>query len=149
MKKSGETVPEPIAERQYSGHFMVRTTAALHRRLIASRSVFIAYNAGPWTAMKRWVEGGRIAVKEEPAIAIEGTPTYGPGYLTSSEARVGRLSELWPQHPRSALFATLLQIVAEAWQRNPKELAEQDGWRHDGGIISGRFRREVRSDIAS
>ena len=33
MKKAGEPVPEPMAERQYSGHFMVRTTATLHRRL--------------------------------------------------------------------------------------------------------------------
>lgn len=34
MEKSGEPVPEPIAERKYSGHFMVRTTEALHRRLV-------------------------------------------------------------------------------------------------------------------
>ncbi|MGH7058165.1 MAG: type II toxin-antitoxin system HicB family antitoxin [Acetobacteraceae bacterium] len=33
LKKSGEPVPEPMAEREYSGRFVVRTTAALHRRL--------------------------------------------------------------------------------------------------------------------
>lgn len=33
LKKSGEPVPEPMAEREYSGRFVVRMTAALHRRL--------------------------------------------------------------------------------------------------------------------
>lgn len=33
LKKSGEPVPEPMAERAYSGRFVVRMTAALHRRL--------------------------------------------------------------------------------------------------------------------
>ncbi len=33
MKKSGETPPEPIAVRQYSGRFVVRVTPDTHRRL--------------------------------------------------------------------------------------------------------------------
>jgi predicted HicB family RNase H-like nuclease len=34
LKKSGETVPEPIAVKKYSGKFMVRIPPDLHRRLI-------------------------------------------------------------------------------------------------------------------
>ena len=34
LKKSGETVPEPIAVKKYSGKFMVRIPPELHRRLI-------------------------------------------------------------------------------------------------------------------
>lgn len=33
MEASGEKVPEPIAERSYSGKFQVRTTPELHRKL--------------------------------------------------------------------------------------------------------------------
>jgi len=33
MRASGEAAPEPIADRKYSGRFVVRTTAQIHRRL--------------------------------------------------------------------------------------------------------------------
>jgi predicted RNase H-like HicB family nuclease len=33
LHASGEVVPEPLAERRYSGRFQVRTTPDLHRRL--------------------------------------------------------------------------------------------------------------------
>ena len=33
MKKSGETIPEPIANRHYSGKFVVRVTPETHRLL--------------------------------------------------------------------------------------------------------------------
>lgn len=33
MVASGETPPQPIADRHYSGRFQVRTTPELHRRL--------------------------------------------------------------------------------------------------------------------
>lgn len=33
MVANGEPVPEPIADRRYSGNFQVRTTPEVHRRL--------------------------------------------------------------------------------------------------------------------
>ncbi len=33
MQASGEAVPEPLADRRYSGKFMVRVPPELHRRL--------------------------------------------------------------------------------------------------------------------
>jgi|SRR5689334_25063264 len=33
MRTNGEKLPEPIADQRYSGKFMIRTTAELHRRL--------------------------------------------------------------------------------------------------------------------
>lgn len=33
MEANGEKVPEPIAEKSYSGKFQVRTTPELHRKL--------------------------------------------------------------------------------------------------------------------
>jgi len=33
MRANGEATPEPIADRKYSGRFVVRTTSQIHRRL--------------------------------------------------------------------------------------------------------------------
>ena len=33
MRANGEAVPEPFADREYSGKFIVRTTPEVHRRL--------------------------------------------------------------------------------------------------------------------
>ena len=33
LRKNGETVPEPLAVKKYSGHFMVRVPPELHRQL--------------------------------------------------------------------------------------------------------------------
>jgi predicted HicB family RNase H-like nuclease len=33
MEANGESIPEPIAEKNYSGKFQVRITPELHRRL--------------------------------------------------------------------------------------------------------------------
>ena len=33
MKANGESIPEPISEKSYSGKFQVRITPELHRRL--------------------------------------------------------------------------------------------------------------------
>ncbi len=33
MEANGETVPEPIASKRYSGKFMVRVPPEVHRRL--------------------------------------------------------------------------------------------------------------------
>jgi len=34
MKKTGESIPEPIANRKYSGKFVVRVTSETHRDLV-------------------------------------------------------------------------------------------------------------------
>lgn len=34
MEQNGETIPEPISLRHYSGRFVVRTTPDLHRQLV-------------------------------------------------------------------------------------------------------------------
>ena len=34
MRENGEKIPEPLAIKNYSGHFMVRVTPELHRQLV-------------------------------------------------------------------------------------------------------------------
>ena len=38
MKKSNEAIPEPLAQKHYSGKFMVRVTPSLHRLLAIQAS---------------------------------------------------------------------------------------------------------------
>ncbi|WIM69480.1 type II toxin-antitoxin system HicB family antitoxin [Corynebacterium suedekumii] len=46
LQSTGEPVPTPLGERDYSGKFNVRTSPSLHRRLVlAARSEGISLNA--------------------------------------------------------------------------------------------------------
>lgn len=45
MKKHGETIPEPLASKTYSGKFMVRVPPEVHRRLaIAAQEAKVSLN---------------------------------------------------------------------------------------------------------
>lgn len=45
MLENGETIPEPLAEREYSGKFMVRVPTMLHRKLaIESAEIGVSLN---------------------------------------------------------------------------------------------------------
>lgn len=45
LRESGETVPEPLADKRYSGKFQVRTTPARHRELaIAAAEAGVSMN---------------------------------------------------------------------------------------------------------
>lgn len=49
LQESGEPVPEPFAERKFSGRFVVRTSPETHRRLAveaAEQNVSLNYLAG-------------------------------------------------------------------------------------------------------
>lgn len=37
MKKNGETIPEPLTSKQYSGKFIVRVPPGIHRKLALGR----------------------------------------------------------------------------------------------------------------
>lgn len=50
MEQNGEKIPEPISLRNYSGHFVVRTTPDMHRKL-----AMLANEAG--VSLNRYVNG--------------------------------------------------------------------------------------------
>jgi len=124
------------------GELELVSSGQLLTRLTHSRSLFVAYDTGPWTAMKRWVSLDPPPDPQEPAIVLDGTsPSSGPHYVSSNEEKTGSLSELWPHHQRAWLFATILGLAAEAWQVNPEELTNQAGWRQTGSSVWGRLIR--------
>ena len=51
LQVCGETVPTPLAERNYSGTFVVRTSSALHARLVRE-AVEQGVSMNQWVAQK-------------------------------------------------------------------------------------------------
>ncbi|MGD0098486.1 MAG: ATP-binding protein [Terracidiphilus sp.] len=123
------------------GDLELVSCATLRDRLSKSRSLFIAFGTGPWTAMKRWISVRPTATDADLAIVVDDTPGDGPGYLSHGEEKVGRLAELWKGCSGSQLFGTTLGICSEAWQVNPEDLCAQDGWHHSSDEIWGVFAR--------
>ena len=54
MTANGEPVPEPLADRKYSGKFMVRTTPESHRRLVIEA-------AGAGVSLNRYINSRLFA----------------------------------------------------------------------------------------
>jgi hypothetical protein len=123
------------------GEVELVSCALLLERIRRAPSLFVAFGTGPWTAMKKWVVSGSNPVESEPAIVLEETSLDRLRYQSGSDEKVGTLGALWPNCPDTALFGTILQLVAEAWQIGPEDLCAQDGWRHSGSTLWGRFTR--------
>jgi hypothetical protein len=111
--------------------------ATLRERLSKSRSLFIAYGTGPWTAMKRWISTCPTATDADLAIVVDDTRGEGPRYLSHGEEKIGRLAELWEGCDNSQLFGTILRICSEAWQVSLEKLCSQDGWHQSSDQIWG------------
>jgi len=109
--------------------------------LSRSKSLFVAFGTGPWSAMRRWVAGDTEIPLEELAVVLDDIGRFRPGYSSGDEVKTGTLVGLWPTCSRSALFGTLLALVAEAWQVSLPGLLEQAGWQHHGMTIWGRMVR--------
>ena len=124
------------------GEVQLVSCAALLERLTQTGSLFVAYGAGPWTAMKRWVAFPPQPIQNEPAIVLDDTPRSHLGYHSGTDERIGRLSDLWEQCADAPLFGTILRLAAEAWQVSLEELIDQEGWHHSGSVLWGRMSRQ-------
>jgi hypothetical protein len=123
-----------ISELRVPGNVELINSKVFLAKVERGKSVFIAFNTGPWTAMKEWVKGTMFSGNTDVAILIDGKDQPTPGYL--SEA-TGSLIELWEKFPNSPLFAVLIRIVAQAWQTNLQELSAQQNWTQRRDTISG------------
>ena len=129
-----------ISHLKMPGNVELINSQTLTTRVASSDSVFAAFNTGPWTAMKRWVDPDGPAAMEI-GVLVDGEGQHTPGYLSGDDKKVGSLDNVWPECVDVPLFGTLIGIIAEAWQMSPEELLKQEGWTHSGSAIYGRFRR--------
>jgi hypothetical protein len=112
--------------------------------LEASRlsSVFMTFNIGPWTAIRRWADAEGPRDANEIAITLDDAGQPAPGYLSGDDKKkIGSLDVIWKESERSALFSTLIAIIAQAWQLSPADLLKQAGWTHERNWVYGRFAR--------
>ena len=107
-----------ISQITMPGNVELINCATLLSRLSRIKSVFLAFDLGPWTAMKKWAEAGSQRDPGEIAIVLADDGQRGAGYLSSAEA-IGSLEEIWENSSDSVLFSTLIDIVAQAWQISP------------------------------
>jgi hypothetical protein len=125
-----------ISELKVPGNVEVINSRDLLAKVESAKSVFIAFNTGPWTAMKRWVGGPMFSGDKEVAILIDGEGQSTPNYRSEGGA-TGSLIDLWKEFVHSLLFAVLIRIVAQAWQASPQELAAQQNWTQQQTWLSG------------
>lgn len=123
------------------GEVELLSSAKLLTKLTQSQSVFVVFDTGPWTAMKRWEEADPTPGPQELAIVLDATGRERPRYYSGSGEKTGSLADLWPNCQRASLFGTILRLAAEGWQVNLEELTRQNGWRQDGSTLWGRLTR--------
>jgi hypothetical protein len=124
------------------GDIQIINCATLLSDISRLNSVFLTFNLGPWTALKKWAAAEGPKDVNEIAIALDDAGQPTPGYITGNDKkRIGSLSTLWKNSERSVLFGTLIAIIAQSWQVSPSELLEQPGWTHENDTVYGRFQK--------
>ena len=120
----------------------VVSCASLLATVSGIKTVFLTFNLGPWTAMKKWAAAQGPLDPSEIAVALDDAGQRGPDYNIDREKMIGSLKELWERCYDSPLFGTLIDVISQAWQVSPSELIVQVGWEHEGNTIYGRFFRQ-------
>jgi hypothetical protein len=124
------------------GDIQIVSCAALLADVSGASSIFLTFNIGPWTVLKMWAAAEGPRDPNEIAIALDDAGQPTPGYIAGNDKKkIGSLTTIWKNSERSALFSTLIAIIAQAWQVSPSELLEQPGWTHESDSVYGRFQR--------
>jgi hypothetical protein len=94
-----------ISQLTLPGNVETISCSTLVARLIDTRSCFVAFNVGPWSSLKRWVETapGGVLAKDEVAVVLDDAGQRGPGYV-SGEKKLGALRELREELDANSLF---------------------------------------------
>lgn len=121
------------------GEISLCSSSRFHELLDMHKVVFIAFDAQPWSAMKLWT---RTMENVDGEIAFTlGEIGSGPGYTREINFKVATFLELWPKYHSNTVFNFLMNSMATCWGMKVEELECQDGWRHEGSTIFGRFTR--------
>ena len=130
-----------ISNISLPGEVSVCDTLKLRELLGANDIVFIAYDAQPWTAMKLWTRGTENVTGE--AAFLLGELGGGPGYTREVHYKRDSFLNIWPRFQNNVMLGLLVEIIAEVWGVSVEHLTGQDGWRHEGGTVFGRFQKMI------
>jgi hypothetical protein len=133
------TVPW-ISHLTYPGNIQLIDRQTFLQMVATCKSVFIAFNSGPWTTLKQW-EGVRSTDKELAFLIEKGN--YSPQY--QSDKAIGSIVKLWDKWHNLSLFSIFVRSISEAWQMSPERLVNQEGWSLDNTALMGKFTRSSSS----
>jgi hypothetical protein len=128
-----------VSQLSFPGNSSLIDTRSLVSAVAGAQCVFIAYNSGPWTALKKWQAA--LPKADEVAILLDGVSGDGLDYVSSSEPRLGSISSLWDKWSEVSLFSLLIETIAETWQKSPTDLVNESGWVHESNHLHGRVSR--------
>lgn len=127
-----------ISKLSMPGDITVCNTKKLYEALQEHDTIFVAYDAHPWEAMRLWTN--KHSTNGEAAFTM-GNVGQGPGYTREIDYRNGTISELWPSYRSNVFFALLIRLISEKWEMNIQDLINQTNWRHEGAALFGRLTR--------
>lgn len=105
-------------------------------------SIFLAYDTGPWGAMKLWSRQSPERRPNEIVIVQDDIGYPSPGYARGDETIIGTLSSLWDTCVSNIMFRMILNIISAGWQMSIENLTAQEGWQHKGSVLWGRFLKQ-------
>lgn len=118
------------------GNITLCSTPMLHQALKTHNTIFIAFDANPWEAMKLWTNKVD-SIDNETAFTLVNIGN-GPGYRREIEYLQGTLLECWPTFSENTVLNYLMKCIASAWEIDVNTLANQNSWRHEGSTVFGR-----------
>lgn len=130
-----------ISRIKLPGEVELLNSATFLKEVSSKSSIFLAFDTGPWTALRKWTETGNFPSTDEFAIVLDGVGYPRPGYSKGDDVIIGKLNTLWSECLESPLLGAVFRLIAEAWQSNVEFLVSQDGWHHKGSTIWGRVSR--------
>lgn len=130
-----------ISSMKLPGEIELQSSGMFLQEINKRESLFLAFDTGPWTAMRRWTAMEPPPFVKEMGVVLDGIGYPRPRYRSGDDEKIGNLSELWPECAISPLFGSILELIAEAWQGNVANLTNQAGWHHSGNSVWGRLTR--------
>lgn len=129
-----------ISQLKLPGNVEMICSADMLARVETLKSVFLIYNSGPWTAMKRWAASE--IPQGEMAFLVDGEEQARPSYRGSSEGvATGQLASIWDNYGESPLFMIAIGLISQAWQVSPSDLTAQSSWMHESEFVFVRLVR--------
>lgn len=131
-----------VSKLTFPGNSNLVNTSELLNSIKSSNSIFIFYDFGPWSALRKWEECQRG--ENEIALLLDGEGGDRLDYVSSESPKIGTISELWPQWRESKLFDMLLELIANEWEMEAKVFYDKSKFHHIEHKIFGRI---IKDDI--
>lgn len=119
-----------------SGDSRFSSSSDLSAILVNIDSIYLGINTEPISVSKNWRSKTQLPHRREIGICFSDA---SPGYV--SEAKYGKLGELWPRFGSNVLFQCFLEAVSDAWNTSIPELLSNEDMTHKSSELYGFLSR--------